>query len=88
MSKREHGYNIFDALTAEDTHLHFHGILLVTLTNPSTMWEGSNKGMSKDLWEFSQGDCYHGQKSEIQKRMILGPNRPGFKSQVLDLLPV
>lgn len=36
VSKREHGYNDFDALTSEDTHSHFHGGLF----HPGTMWEG------------------------------------------------
>lgn len=41
ISEKEQSYNVFDALASEDTRSPFHGILLVTLTNPCTMWERS-----------------------------------------------
>lgn len=46
MSKTEQGkgYKVFDALASEDTHRHFYGILLVTLANSGTLWEGAYRG--------------------------------------------
>ena len=74
VSKREHGYDVFDALTAEDTHLHLHGVLLSPWLTPVRCGRSLHKGMSKDQWELSQEDCYHNHKSETWKRMILEPN--------------
>lgn len=47
-TKQGKGYSVFDALASEDTHTHFHSILLVTLANSDITWEvayiGSDQG--------------------------------------------